>query len=127
MANLNSIPLYERKRSQSFLSRLTDKNVNELREKTRQSTNISGTIYFLKQGVREYQSKPCIMTNLSSGGAFLETENNNLTRQYVYLLLDDVPYKFKGILVGYSKNGYHLEFAPQLPAKAVEMIVSSTK
>lgn len=125
MANLNSIPLFERKRSQSFLSRLTDKNVLEPREKTRQATNINGTIHFLKQGEAKYQSKPCIMSNLSSGGAFLQTENNNLTTQTVYLVLDDVPYKFQGILVGYSKNGYHLEFTPELPAKAIELIVSS--
>lgn len=125
MANLNSIPLYEKKRSRSFLSRLTDKNVPELREKTRHTTNLNGAIHFLKPGVTEYQSKPCVMNNLSSGGAFLQTENNNLTRQTVYLVLDDVPYKFKGILVGYSKNGYHLEFIPELPTKAVEMIVSS--
>lgn len=124
MACLNSIPLFEKKRSQSFLLRLTGNHVSELREKTRHRTNVNGAIHFLKQGEVKYQSKPCIMSNVSCGGAFLQTENIDLTTQTVFLVLEDVPYKFRAVLVGYSKNGYHVEFTPELPAKAVEMMVS---
>lgn len=123
MANPNSIQLFEKKRSRNFISRLMDKDVNDERDDTRHTTNINGTIYFLKPGIAEYQSVPCVMSDLSTGGAFIKTANNELTKQYVYLLLDDVPHKFKAAIIGYSKNGYHIRFPKKLPIKAVEMIV----
>lgn len=122
MASSNSIQLFEKKRSRNFLSRLIDEGVKDERDDTRHQTNINGNIYFLSPGIPEQQSAPCIMSDLSTGGAFIKTENKNLTKQYVYLLLNDVPHKFKAIIIGYSKNGYHLKFPKRLPVKVVEMI-----
>lgn len=124
MTNSNAVPLFEKKRSRNFISRMIEESVKEERDETRHTTNINGHIYFLKPGVREHQQTPCILSDLSSGGAFIRSKNHNLTQQQVYLMLKDVPHRFPAITIGYSQNGYHLRFPKKLPAKVVEMIAN---
>jgi hypothetical protein len=124
MTNSNAMPLFEKKRSRNFISRLMEESVEEERDETRHATKINGNIYFLKPRVPEHQQTPCILSDLSTGGAFIRSKNHNLTKQQVYLMLQDIPHKFSAITVGYSQNGYHLKFPKKLPAKVVEMIAN---
>tara|TARA_R110002126_G_scaffold289129_1_gene443614 strand:+ start:1074 stop:1475 length:402 start_codon:yes stop_codon:yes gene_type:complete len=124
MTNSNAVPLFEKKRSRNFISRLIEDGVKEERNETRHSTNINGQLYFLRPGVLEQQQTPCILSDLSTGGAFIKSKNHNLAMQQVYLMLKDVPHKFLAVTIAYSQNGYHLRFPKRLSAKVVEMIAN---
>lgn len=102
-----------------YLTRLA---TEEQRKNVRRPTNSSGTVFYMRRGVRGYASQPCRMTNISENGCFVRGLLPSQVPEFLYLVLDGLSAKFPCAVVARSDIGLHLRFMSDLPTDIVESI-----
>lgn len=106
----------------NYLTRLAPE---EQRAHKRRQTNIGGTIYYLKRGVRGHSFQPCRMVNLSEAGCMIQVAAPAIVPEHLYLVLDTIKAKFSCAIVARSEQGLHIRFLVPVPTDAVDRIARS--
>ncbi|MDP2734316.1 MAG: PilZ domain-containing protein [Hoeflea sp.] len=103
----------------NYLTRLAGE---DQRKDERRQANASGTVYFLRHGVRGYASQPCRLTDISESGCRICGLLPSQVPEFLYLVLDGLDIKFPCAVVARSDAGLHLKFMANLPTAMVDRI-----
>lgn len=106
----------------NFLTRLAP---DDQRAHKRRQTNVGGTIYYLRRGVRGHSFQPCRMVNISESGCLLQVGAPALVPDHLYLVLETIKAKLSGAVVARSETGLHIRFATLIPSDIVDGIARS--
>lgn len=107
------------KPTKNYLTRLPDE---DRREKVRRQTNLAGTIYYLRHGVRGYSSQSCKMIDLSESGCQLARVVTESVPDFLYFVLEGLPAKFPCAVIDRSEDTLNLKFMTDLPTELVDRI-----
>jgi hypothetical protein len=105
----------------NFLSQLIEGNRPE---KPRRNIKLKGTAFYLKKGLRGYNSQKIVLQNISETDCLVACPLPDSVDDHVYLVIDNVPAKFACAVTARSETTLDLRFCNDLPAELVERLAT---
>ena len=107
------------KASGNYLTRL---ETGENRVRRKRTTNIDGTVFYLRRGVRGYCGVPCKVLNISESDCRLRLGAAIALPEHFYLVLDHIKAKFPCALISRVGVSVTVRFATEIPSETVDAL-----
>jgi hypothetical protein len=106
----------------NFLSQLI---VDNAQEKPRSKVKLACTAFYLKKGIRGYNSQKVIMTELSTTSCRITCPMVEVIDGHIYLVIDGWPAKFACAVKKRYESELEIRFGNDLPKELVEKLAAS--